>query len=410
MPLTPTLRYILIGAIVVIIFGLGGWYFFIRAKQAGIETGDAGRGLGEAPSFVSRVGSTYENIVSTLTETFTGERESGSEFERERLSQVSKTPTAGAGFVGSGTSTRLRFVERGTGYVFDFTPETGALERLTNTLVPRTYEAHIGASGRMITRSEEEDGSFSTAKARIATTTAAGETLYPLLRTFLPNSITTAVLSPENDELFYIVDTDTGGRGMRAAWAGGAEREIFSSMISGWRAWWLPSGKLVLAQYASDGAVGYAYEIGESGRMTVLVRGLGLTFLPHPREQAFISGASTNDLSLFVRAGTSSTDTLLPLKTIADKCVWHPRELTAYCATPQTKPAANFLDLYHRGEIHTSDAWWRIDARDGEVELLLPTGNATIDVERPVIDDSGERIAFINALDKSLWILEIPNE
>lgn len=409
--MTPTIRYALIGTILFIVAGLGGWYFFIRAKQAEIQAADAGRGAGTAPSFASRVGSTYENIVSTLTETFTGDRDNNNAFDGERLVQVSKTPTAGAGFVGSGTSTRLRFVERGTGYVFDFLPETGALERLTNTLIPRTYEAQIEASGRMITISEEDDGSFSTARARVATTTDNGETLYPLLRTFLPSAITATAISPGGGELFYIVDTESGGKGVRTGWSGGAEREVLSSALSGWRAWWLQTGKIILVQKPSDEAMGYAYELGENGRMTPLARAPGLTLVPHPSMQAFISGASlAGDVSLSVRAGTSSTQIQLPLKTTADKCVWHPRELTAYCATPQTRPPARFLDLYHRGEAHTSDAWWRVDARDGTVKLLLPTGNATIDVERPVIDASGRGIAFINAVDKSLWILEIPNE
>ena len=61
------------------------------------------------------------------------------------------------------------------------------------------------------------------------------------------------------------------------------------------------------------------------------------------------------------------------------------------------------------GAVHTSDTWWRIDASTGEVTPLLEPGDTdkTFDVENPMIDSAGEKIAFMDAKDKSLWILRI---
>src|SRR3989344_5190575 len=141
------LRYTSMAAIVIILGALTFWYFFIQAKQEKVTREDEARGAGLAPpSLGSIVGSTYENIISSLSTLVSGDGgpESG---KLPRLSQVGKTPTAGLGFVGNASSTRLRFVERSTGYIFDVDPKTGALERLTNTLIPYVYEAVVTQRG-----------------------------------------------------------------------------------------------------------------------------------------------------------------------------------------------------------------------------------------------------------------------
>jgi hypothetical protein len=67
--------------------------------------------------------------------------------------------------------------------------------------------------------------------------------------------------------------------------------------------------------------------------------------------------------------------------------------------------------MWYRGEIHTSDEWWKIDATTGSTTMIYSpkvSNNVSIDVDRPVIDATGNYIAFINAADKSLWMLKIP--
>src|SRR3989344_5709538 len=57
--------YILAGVILFILFGLGWWYFFLRAQQGELRATDRARGAGtEIPSFESGAGSTYGNLVT----------------------------------------------------------------------------------------------------------------------------------------------------------------------------------------------------------------------------------------------------------------------------------------------------------------------------------------------------------
>ena len=109
-----------------------------------------------------------------------------------------------------------------------------------------------------------------------------------------------------------------------------------------------------------------------------------------------------------------------PIQTIADKCTWAPTspeapqgkpgDLIAYCGVPQTIPSQQFLDDWYKGIVHTSDEFYEVDASAASTTLLYnPQGDtsASLDVEDPSVDPSGQYLAFINAADQSLWVLRI---
>ena len=418
------LRYALIALVVLILVGLAWWYFFLSSKGETLRESDAGRGAGlEAPSFGSAIGSTYENILSSLA-TLAGQTGAEGTTTPPRLLQVSKTPAAGLGFVelgspsrknsdGQSTSTALRFVERSTGYVLEVSPQSGVVTRLTNTLIPRVYEAEVSRDGRVIERFlDGANGAVVTILGSIpVASTTAGDMLRALTQQRLPDGIRSIAFSPDGKELLYIAPGETGGAaGVRVNADGAKPQKIFSSSIPGWRVDWLRDGRIILVQNASDGVPGYAYELGKGGSLSPLVPPApGLTLLARPLSSALIFGASSgSSLTLSARLDKKSSVSELPLRTIADKCVWSPSEqFVVFCAVPQRPTPANFLDLRHRGEAHTADAWWRVDMSAGSTKLLYAPGDIMLDVENPAIDDAGAYIAFMNAADKSLWLLRI---
>ncbi|OGG57950.1 hypothetical protein A2853_03430 [Candidatus Kaiserbacteria bacterium RIFCSPHIGHO2_01_FULL_55_17] len=405
-----TVRYLLIALIVVILSALGGWYIFLKRQQAAISENDVGRGAGLSQPFGAQVGSTYENIVSSLSTPVGGTPPEGG--GGARLSQVGKTPTAGYGFLGGGP-VQLRFIERGSGYVFDASAETYSLERRTKTLVPRTYEAIVTRSERVIMRGVDEEGTIVTTAGAIIASTSTAQEPGILSQTRLLDDISFIVMSPTGEESFFIVKGGTEASGFRAAWDGTKQKKVLASALAGWQSRWLPNDTIVIVQNAADAVAGSAYRVEKNGALSPLIRNVpGLTFLPHPRSSAVLYGESAGVLSLFARIDDKSTSIELPVRTIADKCVWGPATSTrsaliAFCAVPQTAPPANFLDRWYRGEVHTADAWWRVDVSANSAELLYTPGNETLDVEDPTIDEGGSYIAFKNAVDKSLWLLRI---
>ena len=158
----------------------------------------------------------------------------------------------------------------------------------------------------------------------------------------------------------------------------------------------------------------------------------GLTFLPNASSTALIYGTSERgSLSLFARTREDATAVSIPIKTVADKCVWSTetptaaqstttpkissksapivKPLIAYCAVPQFVTSNTFLNDWYKGAIHTSDSWWRVDVSSGTVELLLSPSatNQSIDVKNPIMDASGKYISFMNTTDNTLWLLRI---
>jgi len=402
------LRYTSMAAIVIILGALTFWYFFIQAKQEKVMGEDAARGAGLAPpSLGSIVGSTYENIISSLSTLVSGDGgpESG---ELPRLSQVGKTPTAGLGFVGNASSTRLRFVERSTGYIFDVDPTTGTLERLTNTLIPYVYEAIVAKKG-VILRGADDTNTITTVVGTISASSSTSANANPLVQRALPDGIRAIATSPTGDEVVYINGGEGVFTGSRVTWDGAKPQHLFSSNLSGWQIRLALKDRTVIVQKPSDNVAGSAYVVGGGGTLLPLIRDVqGLTVLPSASSKALLYGESSGSLSLFVRADDTSTSERLPIRTIADKCTWdHGTKPVAYCAVPQGIPPADFLDSRNRGETHTADAWWKVDAGAASAELLFSPGSAELDVENPVVDDEGNYIAFINARDKTLWLLRI---
>lgn len=409
------LWYVLAALIVIVLGGLAGWYFFLHIPQATNTAADAARGLGAStPTFTGTGGSTQQNIsVVVGGGAFTPAAVSSSP-----LWQVDKTPVAGMDFVHSATTTALQYVERANGYVFVINPASRASERLTETLMPKIYEALIGSGGHVIERSIDDSGAVTTFMGTIATiasTSSASTTQNVLKGVYIGKDIRSIVINPADQSIFYLAPNGTGSvDGITAQWNGSKTKKLFSSTITHWTPLRLPDGRLIITESPADDLHGYSYNVASDGTMNLLVGNVaGLTILPHPSSKAFLYGSSAGGrLALFVQDVGSSAPVALTLQTVADKCVWLvSKSAVAYCAVPATPPSGAFLNAWYRGAIHTSDEWWRIDVSTGSTTMIYSpkvSNNVSVDVEHPVIDATGNYIAFINAADQSLWMLKIP--
>src|SRR3989344_7316691 len=100
----------------------------------------------------------------------------------ERLWRVDRGPVAGFSFVDrvlplSSTSSTgsLFFVQRGTGYILSADTKTQVVSRMTNTLMQKIYEAHIGTSGEYVfLRSVDETGALTTFAGTLVADDATG--------------------------------------------------------------------------------------------------------------------------------------------------------------------------------------------------------------------------------------------
>ena len=431
---TKILRYAVTAAIIILVAGLAGWYFFLNKQGQAITATDAGRGLGSPLPFGGDTGSTYGNVTGSDASPQTG----GDGKALPRLWRVAKTPVAGMGFVtaadNASSSVQLYFAERGTGYILKADIKTGSLTRLTNKLFPKVYEAVFGSDGAFVLRSMDDEGhivSFAgdAPEKNILSASSSKNSASPtavLAGAYLSRDIREIVPRAGTHDLVLLVPGVGGGADViLSSWNGAKQKTLFSSPLSGWKLFSLSDERIFLSLAPSDDTAGYAFEIKNEALIPRLRDIPGLTFLPRSLSDAALFGRSDGgDVSLFFSPKEAAGAVYLPIRTVADKCVWAPFPvpqsgkqakatspglLIAYCAVPDNFPSKNFLADWYMGVVHTSDTWWRIDADTGEATPVLEPGDMDqeFDVENPMIDSAGEQIAFMDARDKSLWLLRI---
>lgn len=411
---THIVQFLLAAILVIALGGLAGWYFFVQRQIDSTERDDAARSFGSAPTFGQSFGSTYQNLVDGLTGGFAERADTlGEGKAAPRLWRVSAVPVAGAGF--SGTTTALYFAERATGNVLLASPETSTILRLTNTLLPKAHEAQFAADGSVVLRFVTPEDRVTTFAATLASTTPSLDSTKPpvtLSGIYLPQDISAIAAMRDAGSLMYLVQNPSGGVvGATAEWNGTRQTRIYDSPLSGWLLSALPDGTALLTQKPADNIPGYAFILEANGTVTPLIGGQpGLTVLPQGKGGALLYSTSANaSLTLFAQASPSASPVRLPVRTVTDKCVWRGgQNLVAYCAVPAAASDLNFLRDWYRGAIHTTDAWWIINASAGTAEILYtPPGEYDIDVREPSIDASGTYLSFINGVDRSLWMLRI---
>lgn len=402
-----TFRYIGFAAIALLLLGLAGWYFFISRQTTNLGDVSEARGFAVGvPSFTGSRGSTSENIASGFADAPPTAEEAGPQ-RPPRLWRVSTAPVAGSGFVSIGSTTVLRYIERSTGHVFDVDPMTGMVTRRTNRLIPKVYEASIGKSDTIVARTITDAGERETFVGSLGTTTEDGFT--PLIGTDLGASIRDIAF--DADGVVFLADTASGGSQLVRAKIDGSEPSILRAFGAGdFNLSLLNDGRIILVEKPSSGMPGYAYAMGTG--LVPLARAVpGLTLVARTSSStaALIGTDNGSSLSLSVRPTLDSASLTLDIHTVADKCIWMSgQSFTAYCAVPQEAPAPGFLTNWHRGTVHTSDSWYVVDGSAGTSDSFFEMkSDDAIDVERPTTDGGGNFIAFMNARDKSLWLLRI---
>ncbi len=166
------LRYLVAVIFVAILGGLAGWFFFVRSHQAAISAVDTGRGLNqETPIYAGTLGSTATNVQTKQAQASTSVASAPKTIAR--LWQADAGPVAGFSFViqksTASTSPHLYFVERANGYVFDADADAQTATRLTNTLIPKVYDAVFSPKGGTVLLRSLEGNSITTLLASFAT-------------------------------------------------------------------------------------------------------------------------------------------------------------------------------------------------------------------------------------------------
>ncbi len=307
---------------------------------------------------------------------------------------------------------RFRWIERGTGHIFETTSTSMDVARLSNTTVTKVVEAFFTNNGdSLILR--DLVGSTDTIRTRFATLTfeTPTSTEQVLKTTDLPVDITQIARSPDRGQIFSVMDS--GMRGILSNTDGGSKVGIFDTPIKEWLVQWPNKQTILLTTKPSGATAGFSYSINPQTRSFSRILGgiNGLTTLMSPDgEKVLYSQSESGSVKLFSYDRKTGASTDMFLRTFPEKCVWSPVEKSLiYCGLPADIAFNLYPDVWYQGRIVFSDSIWSINVDTLETHLLVtPTDEVgtIIDVINPELNSTGDYMVFQNKIDLSLWGLQ----
>src|SRR3989344_3251474 len=159
---------IIVTFILLVAGGLLAFYFYTNRGTGGNILPEDGRDniFPDSPSAV-------QNPPEATTPTEVSETPTATETSRLALKELSTRPSAGAVILpASGNrGVLVRFVEKGTGNVYEVGPETSEETRLSNTTIPKIAEVVWNKDGTRLVARYLKDGENETIQSYYATLT-----------------------------------------------------------------------------------------------------------------------------------------------------------------------------------------------------------------------------------------------
>lgn len=407
--------FTIIAILLIIIFGVTFWYFFFRTQSSSnaSETESSSQNL--FPYGVNNPSNGQTQSVQNSTST-TVINESGSTTVPS-LIHITTTPVAGAIFLPeskNASSTIVRYIDRGTGHVYDYNFQTGITSEVANTTMPEIYEGLFSSDGsRAIFRSLDSTGAIQTVSAAIvSTTTPATPSVLSDIR-FLPKNITS--ISVNGSRLFFIEDMGIDGSvGYISNLDGTKSQEIWSSPLEQMRSSWNDPQDIFIYSNPSASAPGYALELNsKTGGSAPIINGVTGLATAENGTGAFVFASASNNGSIqsFILDVKNNIETPLTIKSLADKCIWSTLSPTnAFCAVPEFINSNDMPDDWYQGTVALgADDIWKIDAATGKSTVLnfLSSQDSALDPENLFLDEHEQWLGFMDKGDLSLWALRL---
>ena len=234
----------------------------------------------------------------------------------------------------------VRFVERGTGYIYDVGARGGDTVKTSGTLVARTYTALFADNGNSVLyRYLKPDnkiistflGHILPPKDATSDGTVAGD--------FLPDNITDATISTDTKNIVFLLKTTSGSAGISMKSDGTSKKQLFSSPFSEWLLDWNQGGLMITTKANAD-TPGYLYNVFITGVFQKLLGGVnGLTTKMSPDgTEILYSSSGGGTFNLHIKNLKNGADINTGLQTFPEKCVWASDNATVYCGAGITVP------------------------------------------------------------------------
>lgn len=324
-----------------------------------------------------------------------------------RIRKISKEPIAGAVIYNMGTTTFVRFVEKGTGNVYEARSDRNTIERLTNTTIPKIVSVKWlpDASGFIAQTVDLSSDLIETSFVKITKKSTLNENLpsYNTTISKLPTNIYGLTVSPDSSKVFYYL------KGVSSFWFvsnpdGTNKKYIYESPILELESKWIDNDNVFVYTKPSLYAETFAYNFNVSKKLLtkIYTSGFGLSF--NPKKDALLISNGGYNISVVNSSGESIN---LNTNTLSEKCSWY-KEFV-YCGIPESN-TTGYMESWYKGKIETIDNIRRIDTANlfyTNIANLKEETKENIDIIDIQISDDASHLIFTNKRDEYLWLLRI---
>jgi hypothetical protein len=231
--------------------------------------------------------------------------------------------------------------------------------------------------------------------------------------------IIASAISPNNDRVFYLEETENNVIGFLEDIKTGDKTEIWSSPLKSLSVSWTSPKKILVYTKPSKIAESVVWLLSPTGNSESVLLSKQYSISPKMDSGGkkilySIQEGRNGPFSLHVLNLKNDETIHMPLTTIAEKCVWdNTSSRYVYCAVPKTTISNGFLEKWYSGEINTDDILWRMDTETGVIKKLFDPNEKTgekFDIENLMLTPDENYLVFNTRVNKILWSLKLPNK
>jgi hypothetical protein len=336
-----------------------------------------------------------------------------------RLRKLSNEPVAGGVIFNIGTTSVVRFVEKGTGNVYEAKSDTVIVERLTNTTIPKIIRSFwlpdgSGFLGQTLeSESELIETSFVKLNKNKATTTV--EDLTPFSTTIgkLPTGIKEITIKPDGTKIFYYTLNGSYSNWFVSGPDGTGSNMLMSHPLTGWIPKWVTGDIVMMQTKGSSESTDFTYSFDVSKKILKKAGRdiVGISSIPNIDGSLALVSKGGDYPELFVINNKSASTTKITANTLAEKCVWlKTKSPSVYCAIPNQIPKGKYPDVWYKGLVSTEDFIEKMDISNDifyNIADLTSLSGQKIDVVDMSLSPDETHLIFRNKIDGYLWMLRI---
>jgi hypothetical protein len=297
----------------------------------------------------------------------------------------------------------LRYAARANGHIYSQYLDTEASAKISNSTIPSIYETYFGDNGKAVIYRYLNNNDQTIQTFLTHTDGSKGD--------FLQEDISAVTISPDSNALFYLAPLGSNVAGYYMNFKDNNKVQVFTSAFTEWLPQWAGTSTIFLTTKPSWDTIGsiYATNIGKNNLVKVFGGLKGLTTLVS-NNAANILYSSTSNIGpeLGIYNIEKHEFAKLPVRTLADKCVWSRDGIRAYCAKPNNISGNKYPDNWYKGITSFNDSIVSIDTVNKSYSTLVNTEDiAPVDAINLTLSQDEKILFFLNKKDSTLWRLNL---